>query len=421
MKPKLLFFFFLSAMLFIALKPHGGDKNSGQAPLGRTGAPGESTCGSCHSGGSYTGSMIFELGAENVSEYVPGETYIITFSGEYGAPRYGFSITALDASENPAGDFALINEENTSFGTLGNGRQYVGQKAADATNEWVFEWTAPAQDAGAVTFYYVINATNGNNATSGDFVETGSTSVQPAEVSETFSLTLVAEPATGGTLDGEGEYAEGETITVSANPNEGYEFLYWKDENGNELSNLESFEFVMPAEDVTLFATFSFNTYTITFIIEDEAGEPIPDAVITFDGDEYDAGFYVFEDLPPASYEYTVSRDGYFENSGTVAVTDEDVSITVVLESDETPITQLDDTSQVSIFPNPAATHINIRTNHSAMEEIMVFDLQGKLVYHDFVETNEHTVDISALDGAIYLLQIRTADRVSTHRVLVQP
>ncbi len=346
MKPKLLFFLFLSAMLFIALKPHGGDKNSGQAPLGRTGAPGESTCGGCHSGGSYSGSMTFELGAENASEYVPGETYIITFSGEYGAPRYGFSITALDAAENPAGDFTLIDEGNTSFGTSGNGRQYVGHRAAAATNEWTFEWTAPAEDAGPVTFYYVILAANWDGSTSGDFAETGSTSIQPAE----------------------------ETAT-----------------------------------------------YMITFIVEDEAGESITDAIITFDGDEYDAGFYVFEDLLPASYDYTVSRQGYFDNSGTVEIIDNDVSITVVLVIDETTIAEVDNTGTVSTFPNPATTHVTIKTNDSAMEEVMIFDLQGKLVHHELLETNAHSLDVSALDPAIYLLQIRTTEQVFVHRIFVQP
>lgn len=346
MKSKTILLIFLSAMLFIALKPHGGEKNSGQAPLGRTGAPGETTCGGCHSGGSYSGSMTFEFGTENGSEYEPGETYVITFIGDYGAPRYGFSITVLDADDNPAGDFTLINEDNTSFGTLANGRQYVGHKAADATNEWTFEWTAPSQDVGPVTFYYVINAANGDGGTGGDFVETGSTSIQPAEEPE---------------------------------------------------------------------------TYMITFIIEDETGEPIPDAVITLAGDEYEAGFYVFEDLPPASYEYTVSRDGYFDKSGTVDLIDDDVSITVVLEIDETPIADVDDTGLVTIFPNPATSHVTIRTNYSEMEALNIFDMQGRLVHQVIVGNHEYSVDVSALDPAIYLLQVRTADQTSVHRIFIKP
>ncbi len=268
MKTKPIFFLFVSAILFIAFHPHGTDKYSSQAPLGRTGAPGETTCGSCHSGGSYSGSMVFELGGENGSDYVPGDTYIITFSGDYSAPRYGFSLTALDDDENPAGDFTLINENNTSLGTLANGRQYVGQKNADATNEWTFEWTAPTADAGPVTFYYVINAANGDNARTGDYVATGSTSIQPADV---------------------------------------------------------------------------------------------------------------------------------------------------------TRITDMDKASPVSIFPNPATTHVNIIATHGIMEEVMIFDLQGKLVRHEIVEDNELSVDVSALHPAVYLLQTRTSKQVSTHRIIVQP
>lgn len=265
---KPLFLFFFLAMLFIAFTPYGGNKNSSQAPLGRTGAPGETTCGSCHSGGSYSGSMVFKLGESNGSEYVPGETYIISFTGNYNAPRYGFSITALDNDENSAGVFALINENNTSLGTLSNGRQYVGHKNAGAANEWTFEWTAPAEDAGPLTFYYVINATNGNGGTGGDFVATGSTSIEPAGV------TRITE---------------------------------------------------------------------------------------------------VVNDMP------------------------------------------------VRIFPNPATTHVNIHTSHGALEEVLIFDLQGKLVRHEFIHHTQSSLDVSALNPAVYFLQIRTSEQVSTHRIIVQP
>ncbi len=346
MKSKLIYFIFLSAILLVALKPHGFHRNSGQSPLGRTGAPGESSCAGCHSGGTYSGEMIFEFGDENATEYIPGETYTITFTGDYDAPRYGFSITVLDEAESPVGDFNLVNENNTSYGSLANGRQYVGHKGADATNAWTFEWTAPQNPAGSVTFYYIINAANGDGGTGGDYIETGSTSIHAAEDTE---------------------------------------------------------------------------TYMLTFIVEDGSGDPIPDAIITLDGDEYDAGVYVFEDLPPALYEYTVSKDGYFDENGTAEIIDSDVSITVVLAIDETQITEFGNTNLVTIYPNPASTFVHLNSNQTAMEEVVIFDLQGKLVYQETVRNNTLSLDVSTLEAAIYLIQVRTANQVSTHRLFVQP
>jgi hypothetical protein len=52
-------------------------------------------------------------------------------------------------------------------------------------------------------------------------------------------------------------------------------------------------------------------TFTVTFEVEDESGTIISDAVITFDGMEYGAGDYVFEELEAGTYPYIVSREGY--------------------------------------------------------------------------------------------------------------
>lgn len=346
MKTKTLYYLFFAAILFLALKPHGGDKNSSQAPLGRTGAPGEGSCAGCHSGGSYTGTMDFQFGEDLDAGYAPGETYVLTFTGDYGAPRYGFSITVLDAGNNAVGDFSLVDEDNTSFGSTANGRQYVGHRNAGANNEWTFEWTAPAQHAGPVTFYYVINAANGDGGTGGDLIQTGSTSINPA--------------------------------------------------NGED-------------------------TYVLSFVVEDESGEAVPDAIITLDGNAYDAGVYVFDNLPPADYDYVVSRDGFFDSSGTAQIVDEDVTVTVVLEADETQAYTIGELITVNIFPNPATTGITIISNQEALEQVKMFDMQGRLVYEQQECGHRYTLDVSGLEAAMYLLQLKTAGQLSTHRILVQP
>jgi hypothetical protein len=183
-----LYLLFFTAILFISLKPHTGDKNSSQPPIGRTGAPGEGTCADCHSGGSYSGQILFELENGTITEYTPGQTYTITFTSDFNAPRFGFSITALNASNQPAGDFTVLNNDNTSKAVAVNNRQYIGHKNANDNNVWEFEWTAPASDVGNVIFYYAINAANGDGATGGDYIELGTASLTPAAGPETFEV-----------------------------------------------------------------------------------------------------------------------------------------------------------------------------------------------------------------------------------------
>jgi hypothetical protein len=243
--------FLILAIFFVSMSSHP-HKNSGQAPTGKTGAPGETTCSDCHSGGSFDGQIDFLMG-ENTTTYTPGETYVITFTSSYNSPRHGFSLTALDAENNQMGDLVVLNDDNTSFASA-NDRQYIGHKSANDNNTWEFNWTAPETDAGTVTFYYVINAADNNGSTSGDMIATGSTSVEPASV-QMYSLAVDINPENAGTVTGDGDYEEGETVALQATPNEGFSFVNWTD-GDTEISIEESFSYTMPSENKTLTANF---------------------------------------------------------------------------------------------------------------------------------------------------------------------
>lgn len=154
--------------------------NANPPPVGKTGAPSEGTCADCHGSGNGTGNntgggLMVILPA--LGTYSPGQTYPIAVALDGpGATRYGFELTALDASNNMAGTFTNVTD---STGTQsGNGRIYVNQVTThgDGTyagqsggGGWVFTWTAPAPGAGTVTFYAAgVAANNDNSADSGD-------------------------------------------------------------------------------------------------------------------------------------------------------------------------------------------------------------------------------------------------------------
>jgi uncharacterized protein (TIGR02145 family) len=71
-----------------------------------------------------------------------------------------------------------------------------------------------------------------------------------------FTLRITVSPNDAGTVTGAGEYSPGESVTLSAVPTEGYNFYYWRDPDSYVLSTNESFNFVMPSEDITLNANF---------------------------------------------------------------------------------------------------------------------------------------------------------------------
>ena len=150
-------------------------RNSGGAAAGNTGAPGESAlaCAQCHSGGTTDGTaenlLIVSDGANPVTEYIPGNVYTVSLGMASSPAKKGFQATALDPSNNMAGNFTSLAGVNVS----GAARKYANHTNASntsATIAWQWTWTAPATNVGDVTFYVASNRANNNGANSGDVI-----------------------------------------------------------------------------------------------------------------------------------------------------------------------------------------------------------------------------------------------------------
>lgn len=96
-------------------------------PARTTGAPGETTCASCHSGGG-SGSGQFTIAAP--PRYIPGQTYQIQVrhtTADMSRRRWGFQLTSL-AGNTAAGSFA--NLANTTNNYSSGGRIYIQHTSA---------------------------------------------------------------------------------------------------------------------------------------------------------------------------------------------------------------------------------------------------------------------------------------------------
>ncbi len=78
----------------------------------------------------------------------------------------------------------------------------------------------------------------------------------------TFSLLLVSVPADGGTTTGDGDYQYGDSVTVVADANPGYDFVAWT--FGDDTLSFDSaYTFVMPHNNLVLTANFRIQTFLI--------------------------------------------------------------------------------------------------------------------------------------------------------------
>ena len=109
----------------------------------------------------------------------------------------------------------------------------------------------------------------GNNCTlvadvTGDYVFTWNTNQKKLTVKypNIYTITVTVE---NGTVEGTGEYVEGETVTLTATANPGYEFTGWSDG-----STVNPYTFTA-TEDVELVAKFEKETYTRT-VTQDNYG-----------------------------------------------------------------------------------------------------------------------------------------------------
>jgi len=193
---------------------------SSAPPIGRTGAPGESSCTGCHGGynpqgldGSITISGL-------PAEVLPNTNYRVTV--EVANPNglslnAGMQMVALNSQDQNAGSFS-----NQSMGAnvivAGNGRNYLGHSPAQVYDAnrvatWSVDWMSPADPDPSVTFYAVGNITDmdANSNTANDLIlfETVDVAVADEVVVELPDLTA------GNIVGFEGMFAQDEVVEFS--------------------------------------------------------------------------------------------------------------------------------------------------------------------------------------------------------------
>jgi hypothetical protein len=120
---------------------------------GNTGAPGESTCASCHGaslkiGGAESTLTFKDSVNSSISSYKPNHTYNLTFALSL-LNNKGFQVVALDANNKQAG---TLSAGSSTLITTQAGKQYLNH-SDNFNSSWSFKWKAPNSDIGEITFY----------------------------------------------------------------------------------------------------------------------------------------------------------------------------------------------------------------------------------------------------------------------------
>ncbi len=114
----------------------------------------------------------------------------------------------------------------------------------------------------------------------------------------TYEISLAVNVEEGGTVTGGGTYSYGETVTVTAIPNEGYSFVSWVENDSIVVSTDAEYSFIASA-DRSLTANFSLNIYLIAV-----AANPMEGGMVEGGGAFHYGGEVVMTAVPNTGYSF---------------------------------------------------------------------------------------------------------------------
>ncbi len=78
---------------------------------------------------------------------------------------------------------------------------------------------------------------------------------------------------------------------------------------------------------------------------------------------------------------------------------------------------------KLKLYPNPAQNTVRFETpdKNQRVEQVEIFDLSGRLVKVQNLQGKQLAIDVSALHRGVYLVKARTADRVYSQTLVLEP
>ncbi|MCT4640037.1 MAG: leucine-rich repeat protein, partial [Bacteroidales bacterium] len=202
----------------------------------------------------------------------------------------------------------------------------------------------------------------------------------------------------------------GQNVTITATK-EGYTFS----KDTYSLSNVTENK-----TDINFKATII--TYTVQFNIKSE-GKAVNNCTVKLNGKDYTTnadGLVTINNIKPGDYSYTVTANGYKEQTGDIKVINKDIVKSIVLIKDDKVLSvDLLDSNNYSLYPNPAKDIITLKSN-STISRVTIISISGAVVKVNTDECNEAHINISDIKPGIYILRAQTKDGLIIKRFIKQ-
>ncbi len=148
-----------------------------------------------------------------------------------------------------------------------------------------------------------------------------------------------------------------------------------------------------------------------------EAEDEFTISLATFTGEQLsEATIYLFDSV--TGITTNLNESNYQFRSGKSR---QDRRFTVLFEVEETILdTGVFNSNSVLVYPNPTKDLLNINSPQSPLEQVMVYDLRGRLIHKEIKEENvtETTLDLSRMKSGVYFIHVYTKAGAITKKVI---
>ena len=264
-------------------------------------------------------------------KYTKNSTVTLTAMPKHGYNFVKWRLEGEDVSESSVYSFEITEDVNAA--AVLEPIEYtvtaeaVGGGSVSGAGKYYYGQTCRLKaipDSGYELVHWMINGKEVSTDDSYSFTVTDDVTVSAVFDVEVLTVTTAAEG--NGTATGGGRFLYGETCTLTASPDTGYELVHWI-VNGREVSTDEEYSFTV-YENVTVTAVFQIKTCTVSI-------EKIGFGTITGAGTYTYGQTCVLEETPDTGYNFSNwSVDGHVVSvDSTYSFTvEDDVTVTALFE-----------------------------------------------------------------------------------------
>lgn len=232
-----------------------------------------------------------------------------------------------------------------------------------------------------------------------------------------FSVDANVSPADAGDVTPAASKVKiGESVSLKATANEGYDFLKWTD-GTQTLSHSEILTYT-PVEDATVTAVFTLRRYNVNINYNEEWGTVLGAGTGMFDhGTKLNLLAVPAENLKFSHWENEAGEKISVTPSLDWIVKDH-ATLSPVFMDIPTGVDTTYDKGETTIYPVPVRDRLHISGNFTELRSIEIFAVEGSRCLTFKGYSPGTPVNVSALTPGLYVVRIATEKGISTHRLI---